>query len=63
MLKDCLLEMYNLGYDPNALKILYGLNKETDIIIETPVGSTDNIQVKEVLKQGTIFRPIMCCKI
>ena len=22
-LKDCLLEMYNLGYDPNTLKILY----------------------------------------
>ena len=55
MLKDCLLEMYNLGYDPNALKILYGLNKEIDIIIKTPVGSTDNIQVKEVLKQGTIY--------
>ena len=61
MLKDCLLEMHNLGYDPNTLKILYGLNKETDIIIKTPVGSTDNMQVKEVLKQGTIFRPIMCC--
>ena len=28
-LKDCLLEMYNLGYDPNTLKILYEMNKET----------------------------------
>ena len=60
-LKDCLLEMYNLGYDPNTLKILYKMNKETDIIIRTPVGNTDNIQVKEVVKQGTIFGPIMCC--
>ena len=32
-LKDCLLEMYNFGYDPNILKILYEMNKET--IIET----------------------------
>ena len=60
-LKDCLLEMYNLGYDPNTLKILYEMNKETDVIIKTPVGNTDNIQVKEVVKQGTIFGPIMCC--
>ena len=59
-LKDCLLEMYNLGYDPNTLKILCEMNKEIDIIIRTPVGNTDNIQVKEVVKQGTIFGPIMC---
>ena len=38
-LKDCLLEMYNLGYDPKTLKILYEMNKETDIIIRTPVGN------------------------
>ena len=35
-LKDCLLEMYNLGYDPNTLKILYEMNKETDVIIKIP---------------------------
>ena len=29
--------------------------------IRTPVGNTDNIQVKRVVKQGTIFGPIMCC--
>ena len=56
-LKDCLLEMYNLGYNPNTLKILYEMNKETDIIIRTPVGNTN----KEVVKQGTIFGSIICC--
>ena len=49
-LKDCLLKMYNLDYDPNTLKVLYEMNKETVIIIRTPVGNTDNIQVKEVVK-------------
>ena len=54
--------MYNLGYDSNTLKILYEMNKETDIIIRTPpVENTDNIQVKEVVKQATIFETIMCC--
>ena len=60
-LKDCLLEMYNLGYNPNTLKNLYEMNKETAIIIRTPVGNTDNIQVKKVVKQGTIFGFTMCC--
>ena len=32
-IKDCLLEMYNLGYDSNTLNILYEMSKETDIII------------------------------
>ena len=59
-LRDCLLEMYNLGYDPNTLKIPYEINKETDVIIKTPVGNTDNIQVKEAVKQDAIFGPIMC---
>ena len=49
-LKDCLLEMHNLRYDPNTLEILHEMNKETDIIIRTPVGNTKNIQVKEVIK-------------
>ena len=42
--------MHNLRYDPNTLKILHEMNKETDIIIRTPVGNTKNIQVKEVIK-------------
>ena len=49
-LTHCLLEMYNLGCDPNTIKIVYEMNKETDIIIWTPVGNTDNIQFKEVVK-------------
>ena len=59
-LNDCLLEMYNSGYDPSTLKILYEMNKETDVIIRTPVGNTSKIQVKEMVKQGTIFGPIIC---
>ena len=45
----------NLGYDPNKLKILCKMNKETDIIIGTPVRNTDHMRVGEVVKQGTIF--------
>ena len=50
--------MYNLGHDPNTLKILYDMNKETGIMIRTPAENTENVQVKEMVKQSTIFRPI-----
>ena len=53
--------MYKLVYGPNTLKILFEMNKETDVMIRTPVGNTENIQIEEVVKQGTIFGPIMCC--
>ena len=49
-LKDSLLEMHNLGYDPNTLNLLYKMCKETDIIIRASVGNTKNIQVKERYK-------------
>ena len=40
--------------------MLYELNKESNIVIETPVGMTDSITVHEIVKQGTIFGPSLC---
>ena len=33
------------------------MKRETDIIIRTPVGNTENIQVKEVVKQSKCLEP------
>ena len=40
--------------------MLYEMNKESHIVIETPVGMTDGITVHEIVKQGTIFGPKLC---
>ena len=40
--------------------MLYEMNKESNIVIETPVGMTDSITVHEIVKQGTIFGPKLC---
>ena len=37
--------------------MLHEMNKESNIVIETPVGITDSITVHEIVKQGTIFGP------
>ena len=54
------LEMYNLGFDPTTLKLLHKMSKVVDVIIRTPEGNR-KVQVKEVIKQGTIFGPVICC--
>ena len=60
-LKDCLTEMYNLGYSPGTIRSLYEMNKTSNIAVDTPVGKTSSITVQEAVKQGMIFGPIMCC--
>ena len=59
--KDCLIEMKELGYCSNDIKILYEMYKKTDIKIETPFGEISSMEIKEVVKQGSTYGPIMCC--
>ena len=53
--------MYNLGYSPGTTRSLYGINKTSNIVADTPVGKTSSITLEEVVKQGTEFDTIMCC--
>ena len=55
------MKMYNLGYSPGTTRSLYEINKTSNIVADTPVGKTSSKTVEEVMKQGTIFGPIMCC--
>ena len=56
-LKDCLIEMEEIGYNRNAT----WNEQKAEIIIDTTVGQIESINIKEMVKQGSIFRPIMCC--
>ena len=40
--------------------MLYEMNNESQIVIETPVGMTDSITVHDIVKQCTIFGPELC---
>ena len=41
--------------------LLYRTNEKARTIIETPFGETEQINVERIVKQGTIFGPILCC--
>ena len=60
-LKDCLIDMEEIGYNRNDIKILHEMNKKAEIIVDTTLGQTESISIKEIVKQGSIFGPIMCC--
>ena len=53
--------MEEIGYNRNDIKILYKMNKKAEIILDTRVSQTESMNVKQIVKQGTIFGPIMCC--
>ncbi len=60
-LRDCVVDLYEAGARARDAKMVYLLNKEAQIKIKTPVGTTEEIVVKEIVKQGTIFGPKLCC--
>ena len=39
-LKDYLIEIYYLGYSPGTIRILYEIDKTSNIVVDTPVGKT-----------------------
>ena len=59
-LKDCLVELWRAGMREREVYMLYEMRKESNSVIEIPVGITDNITVHEIVKQGTIFCPKLC---
>ena len=50
-LKDCLIEMYNLGYSPGTIRSLYEINKTSNIAVDTSVEKPSSKTVEEEVKQ------------
>ena len=59
-LKDCLLERWRTGMTAKEVMLIYEMNKNCLITIETPFGKTEEIVVEEVVRQGTIWGPFLC---
>jgi len=55
-LDDCLLDLKEAGMREKEIKVIRKLNEKARIEIETPVGSTTEIEAKKIVKQGTVFR-------
>ena len=52
-LRDCMSELYACGIKGKLYKLLFNLNKDTEISVKTAVGNTEYTEVDECLGQGT----------
>ena len=59
-LEDCLVELMKAGMNIDDVKMVYEMNKVAKVVVDTPVGDTDQFEVRDTVKQGTIFGPVMC---
>ena len=59
-LKNCIIDMYKIIGAKEAMKI-YKLNKVGNAIIKTPIGEVGPIEANEIVRQGTITGPKLCC--
>ena len=60
-LKDCLVDLHEAGVREKEIRILHKMNSEAHIIVKTPVGPTHEFKLGEMVKQGTVFGPKLCC--
>ena len=59
-LKDCMIELWRTKIPANEAYLVYLMNKQSKIQIDTPMGMTNIIEVDEIVRQGTVFGPMLC---
>ena len=49
-LKDSLIEIERIGYNKGDIKMLYEINKTTEIVVDNAIGNAESIEITEVVK-------------
>ena len=60
-LKKSLIEVVRIRYNQNYIKMLFEINKTAEIVAVTAIGNIESIEIKELVQQGLIFGPTICC--
>ena len=55
-LQDCMGELYQHSVKGKLYRLIYNMNKDTNIRVKTPVGYSDYTDVVETLGQGKMNR-------
>ena len=59
-LKDCIIELTEAGMPVQEALYIYEMNKNITAVVDTPHGMTEEFNIEEAVRQGTIFGPTMC---
>ena len=59
-LKDCIIELTRNGTPIEEAMFIYEINKNIKATVRTPVGKTEKIELKEIVRQGTVGGNKLC---
>ena len=62
-LRKCMTVLWESGVRGPEWMAIYLMNKSAEIVIQTPVGETQPIEVQEVVMQGTVMAAVMCARL
>ena len=55
-----MIELWRTDIPANEAYLVYLMNKQSKIQIDTLMGRTNIIEVDEIVRQGTVFGPMLC---
>ena len=55
-----MLVLWEAGVNNELFTLIYALNMKSNITVLAPYGPTEKFSVKNIVKQGTCNRPILC---
>ena len=58
-LEDCINSLWRCGVDDDILYLIYLLNRKANTIVRTPFGNTQSLEIRNLVKQGTVLGPIL----
>ena len=59
-LEDCVLSLRSLGVEKEYLQLIYNMNKQASVTVQTPCGVTNSFETDPIVKQGTVLGPTLC---
>ena len=62
-LADCMNDLYDsipVDQRDDKLALMYEANVNTTMAVNTAMGQTDRVSIRETVQQGVVFGPIMC---
>ena len=59
-LQDGIFELWRCGTDVRDCQMIKRLNEKAEIVVKTPVGDTNPFQLKDIVRQGSVYGPQIC---
>jgi hypothetical protein len=60
-LEDGVYELWRCGTDVRDCEMIRKLNEKAVVVVKTPVGDTEAFTVENIVRQGSVYGPQICC--